>query len=302
MTDRAERCWNTQVAFTAISRQQVIAASESEAEQIAIGSVKSRSFTEAVKVTLSKAWPAGDRHWPDERDHGPLCSPPKDCYCGAISPRFSPTPSSGDTAEMTERRRPSNAQQEPPFPDEETVAMSIRYPMMTCHLPTERCAIQEPHQSKDCGEFGASPTPSADTPLGELLDAWCELVEEGEMDAQGETHAEREKDHLDWAEREYAARSAIESAFRKLEAEQERLRAHGITVWENGRREIDALSLENQRLREQFSIDELAQLCTATDRGSIGQGVISRDLRAKLVQMWNEANRRSLSSPETPRK
>lgn len=42
-----------------------------------------------------------------------------------------------------------------------------------------------------------------------------------------------------------------------------------------------------------FSIGELAELCSETD----GIGVVSTALRAKLVRMWDEENRRRYAVP-----
>jgi hypothetical protein len=65
--------------------------------------------------------------------------------------------------------------------------------------------------------------------------------------------------------------------------------------------EVSRLLSDNERLRATaFSVKELAELCHATGDTKISKGVISYDLRAKLVQMWNEQNRRSLSD-ETPK-
>lgn len=50
--------------------------------------------------------------------------------------------------------RPHNGQQEPPYTDEHTVTCSLAYPEMVCHLPSARCAIQEPHTFLECGEWG----------------------------------------------------------------------------------------------------------------------------------------------------
>ena len=54
---------------------------------------------------------------------------------------------------MTERAEPTSYQQEPGYPDHSTVMFSIRYPDLTCHLPTARCGTQEPHTIAECGEF-----------------------------------------------------------------------------------------------------------------------------------------------------
>lgn len=57
---------------------------------------------------------------------------------------------------MTRRTAPTNCQQEPPYPDHETVCMSMRYPDMTCHEPSAGCGIQEPHMITECGLFSLS--------------------------------------------------------------------------------------------------------------------------------------------------
>lgn len=58
-----KRTWNTHVVFSAIARQQVIAATEEEAMQIATDEIRSRRFTESVEIIIQKAWQwrAGDR-------------------------------------------------------------------------------------------------------------------------------------------------------------------------------------------------------------------------------------------------
>lgn len=58
------------------------------------------------------------------------------------------------------RRVPTNCQNEPHYPGIDTVTFSIRYPELTCHYPTTRCAIQPPHAIAECGEWIAS-TPEA---------------------------------------------------------------------------------------------------------------------------------------------
>lgn len=52
--------------------------------------------------------------------------------------------------------KPHNGQQEPRYTNDFTVGQSLRYPHLTCHMPTDRCAIQEPHAVIDCGEWNAS--------------------------------------------------------------------------------------------------------------------------------------------------
>lgn len=47
----------------------------------------------------------------------------------------------------------TDCQHEPPYPGAETVVFSIRAPDHTCHLPSERCQVQEPHLIADCSEF-----------------------------------------------------------------------------------------------------------------------------------------------------
>jgi hypothetical protein len=57
-----------------------------------------------------------------------------------------------------QRSEPYGCQHEPPYPGLETVTFSVRFPDMTCHHPSERCAIQEPHQIEECGEFDTGGT------------------------------------------------------------------------------------------------------------------------------------------------
>lgn len=45
-----------------------------------------------------------------------------------------------------------------------TVTMSLRYPLMTCHNPSPRCAVPEPHETANCGEFASHREPSTPTP------------------------------------------------------------------------------------------------------------------------------------------
>lgn len=54
---------------------------------------------------------------------------------------------------MIERDAPTNCQQEPNYPNHETVIISMRYPDLTGHRVTARCAIQEPHAITECGEW-----------------------------------------------------------------------------------------------------------------------------------------------------
>jgi hypothetical protein len=42
---------------------------------------------------------------------------------------------------------------EPRYTDEHTVTVSLRYPHLCCHLPSERCAFHEPHAVIECGEW-----------------------------------------------------------------------------------------------------------------------------------------------------
>lgn len=54
------------------------------------------------------------------------------------------------------REEPTNLSAEPGYPNHPTVIMSMRRPGLTAHLPTERCAIQEPHETSECGEWAAA--------------------------------------------------------------------------------------------------------------------------------------------------
>lgn len=51
------------------------------------------------------------------------------------------------------RPTPKNLDCEPPYPDHDTVLISIRFPEMTAHLSTERCPHEHPHLIAECGEF-----------------------------------------------------------------------------------------------------------------------------------------------------
>jgi hypothetical protein len=58
--------------------------------------------------------------------------------------------------EPRERNRPrqTNCQQEPSYPEHETVVFSLRFPDLTVHSKSKRCKIGEPHEIAICGEFG----------------------------------------------------------------------------------------------------------------------------------------------------
>ena len=62
------------------------------------------------------------------------------------------------------RPKQTNCQQEPSYPDHETVVFAMIAPDMTCHLPSSRCTIQEPHLIRECGEFVHAPSPVEATP------------------------------------------------------------------------------------------------------------------------------------------
>lgn len=53
------------------------------------------------------------------------------------------------------RPKQTNCQQEPTYPDHQTVVFSIRYPDMTCHLRTDLCPTEHPHLIEECEEFSA---------------------------------------------------------------------------------------------------------------------------------------------------
>ena len=42
---------------------------------------------------------------------------------------------------------------EPPYPYHRTVVFSLSAPTMTAHIPSNRCAIEHPHEIADCGEW-----------------------------------------------------------------------------------------------------------------------------------------------------
>jgi hypothetical protein len=72
-------------------------------------------------------------------------------WCNPLRGAAPPLPSPGAV-----EAKPHNGQQEPRYTDELTVTCSMRYPDLTCHRPTSRCGIQEPHAIVKCGEI-ASP-------------------------------------------------------------------------------------------------------------------------------------------------
>lgn len=69
--------------------------------------------------------------------------------------------------EGMKRPRQTNCQQEPSYPEHDTVIASIRYPDLTCHLPTDVCSIEEPHNVSECRIWGK---------LGEPVDVNSEGV------------------------------------------------------------------------------------------------------------------------------
>ena len=54
---------------------------------------------------------------------------------------------------MKKRQAPAKCQHEPPFPDHDTVTISIRSPDLVAHQPSDRCVTEEPHAISRCGEF-----------------------------------------------------------------------------------------------------------------------------------------------------
>lgn len=54
-----------------------------------------------------------------------------------------------------ERPQQTDCSAEPPYPDHQTVVLSIRHPDWVCHPPSGRCALQLPHDIGACGEFDA---------------------------------------------------------------------------------------------------------------------------------------------------
>lgn len=70
---------------------------------------------------------------------------------------------------MRERPLQQNCQIEPSYPDHETVIASIRDPELTCHLPQERCTIQEPHRIAECGLWASLGYPVKLNKYGDAL-------------------------------------------------------------------------------------------------------------------------------------
>ena len=54
------------------------------------------------------------------------------------------------------REKPRNCQQEPAYPNHETVVFCLCAPDMTAHNTAAECQIEHPHQISECGLFGAS--------------------------------------------------------------------------------------------------------------------------------------------------
>lgn len=54
---------------------------------------------------------------------------------------------------MGQRHEPTDTQCEPAFPGLHTVMISFKEPDWCLHKPSKRCAIEEPHLIKKCGEF-----------------------------------------------------------------------------------------------------------------------------------------------------
>jgi len=57
---------------------------------------------------------------------------------------------------MQELAPPTNLYAEPPYPDHETVLISMAHPDWTAHAPTRLCQTQEPHLIVECKEWSAS--------------------------------------------------------------------------------------------------------------------------------------------------
>lgn len=57
---------------------------------------------------------------------------------------------------MAERPKQRDCQNEPTYPDHETVVFSIRSPDMVAHLATGRCEKEYLHLIKECGEYQES--------------------------------------------------------------------------------------------------------------------------------------------------
>ena len=52
-----------------------------------------------------------------------------------------------------ERPRQVNCQNEPPYPEHETVVFALGYPEWTAHQESVRCVKGYPHRADECGEF-----------------------------------------------------------------------------------------------------------------------------------------------------
>lgn len=60
---------------------------------------------------------------------------------------------SDPTKPLCVRSKPTGCRHEPGYPGLNTVVFCIGAPYLTVHDPSERCAIQEPHQTDICGEW-----------------------------------------------------------------------------------------------------------------------------------------------------
>lgn len=89
-------------------------------------------------------------------------------FCAIAACLVSSRTSRSEERQQISRSAPTNCQQEPNYPAHVTVIASLRYPDLTCHLPSGRCTTQEPHPITECGEFRAPLTLEPDALLSSL--------------------------------------------------------------------------------------------------------------------------------------
>ena len=77
---------------------------------------------------------------------------------------------------MKPRPPQTNGQQEPGYPEHETVVYSIRYGNLTAHRPRPRCMIEAPHMITECGEWRHAIATMVDDPMAGTRMLGCMLL------------------------------------------------------------------------------------------------------------------------------
>lgn len=57
------------------------------------------------------------------------------------------------------RPKQTNCQQEPPYPEHDTIVFSIRNPDLTVHGKSDKCPYEAPHRLEECGHITGLGTP-----------------------------------------------------------------------------------------------------------------------------------------------